>query len=531
MSRRPRLSTEAGFTLVEVMVASAILLGGMLGVLTMLGHAATATYTTKAREQGVAVQRELVEAVRGIAYDQLSPNTVVGRVQTSPGTGLSDASASGGWTIRRRGITYSVSLGVCSVDDTADGIGAHDGASFCATGAGQTTTQSCARWLGVDGLISGVGAAASAGAAVGDCGLDLDLDGSVDNLTEASAGVCLGTCTPAGGASDPSPEDYKRVVTLVRWDRGTGARYALQSTTVANPGIASAPIITNLTTTASDPLVTGTAAAFTATINRTPETVAWYVDGTPQPVSGGAGTAWPFTWALGTASTSTAPNAGEILDGSYVVAAKAFDSYGTFGQARSLTVRLNRRAPYAPARFEAGRNGAVVDFEWSPNAERDIEGYRVYRDPEVGADVLICSLTQSTSCQDAAPVAGSANYYLVAVDRNPGGNLREGDRTTDTVRATNTAPHPPSGLSASLSGGNVVLMWSASPGDPDAGDTVDFYRVYRDGHAFGDRYDRTPSGASTTFTDTKAGGMTHTYSVVAVDQDLAESLKLGPVTR
>lgn len=526
MANHRQLGSEAGFTLVETMVAAAVLLTGMLGVLTMLGQAATATYSTKAREQGVAVQRELIEAARGIPYDQLSPNTVAQRVQQTPGTGLGDASTDTGWTIRRRGVTYAVSIGVCSVDDPADGQGTKDGSTFCATGSGATSQQQCANLL-QSGATVGLGV----GTAIGDCGIDVNLDGTVDNLTQASVGICLLICTPAGGTTDATPEDYKRVVTLVRWDRGSGSRYALQSTTIANPGLSSAPAVNTLTTTAPDPILSGTTASFAATINRAPETVSWSVDGSQQGAATGSGTSWSFQWALGSVSGGTTPNADEVLDGSYVVGAKAFDAYGSFGQSRSLTIRVNRRAPYAPARFEAGRNGAVVDFEWSPSPERDVEGYRVYRDPVSGADVQVCSLTRETTCQDPSPPAGAVSYYVVAVDRNATSSLREGDRATDTIRATNTAPHPPTGLSASLSNGNVVLIWTASAGDPDAGDGIDFYRIYRDGQAYGDRYDRTPSGASVTFTDTKTGGLQHTYSVVAVDQDLAESTMLGPVTR
>jgi hypothetical protein len=48
---------------------------------------------------------------------------------------------------------------------------------------------------------------------------------------------------------------------------------------------------------------------------------------------------------------------------------------------------------------------------------------------------------------------------------------------------------------------------------------------------FGDRYDRTDSGSTTTYADTNTGGVPHTYWVTAVDQDLAESPFLGPVTK
>jgi len=61
--RLPRpISDERGFTIVEVMVAAALLLTGLVGTMSMLNSANAATTSTKAREQGVSLQRELTEA-------------------------------------------------------------------------------------------------------------------------------------------------------------------------------------------------------------------------------------------------------------------------------------------------------------------------------------------------------------------------------------------------------------------------------------------------------------------------------------
>jgi hypothetical protein len=124
-------------------------------------------------------------------------------------------------------------------------------------------------------------------------------------------------------------------------------------------------------------------------------------------------------------------------------------------------------------------------------------------------------------------------YYAVALDATPAGATREGQASaSDTVLATNSAPNPPATLSASTSGGATVLSWTApTVADPDLGDSIDFYRVYRDGTAYEDRYDRTATGAQLTWTDTRTNGQTHTYWVAAVDTQLAESPKTGPVTR
>src|SRR5438132_1588761 len=81
--------------------------------LAMLTYGSLATTTIKAREQGVALQRELVEAARSVPYDQLVPNSMVGRIRAMPDLG-DDQPNVPGWQIERRGFVYTVSVGVCS---------------------------------------------------------------------------------------------------------------------------------------------------------------------------------------------------------------------------------------------------------------------------------------------------------------------------------------------------------------------------------------------------------------------------------
>jgi hypothetical protein len=178
----------------------------------------------------------------------------------------------------------------------------------------------------------------------------------------------------------------------------------------------------------------------------------------------------------------------------------------------------------------AGRNGTVVEAEWNLNPERDIVGYRVYRLPSLGSWTLACPLVTTNSCVDPAPptVAGGGLLYTVrAVDRDPAGALREGESSVSLdVNDPNLPPSPPSGLVASTSPeGAVVLSWTASPGDPDLGDSVASYRIYRDGV----RYDRTGLGTDTTWTDPALDGAGHSWTVTAVDTTLAESAAAGPV--
>src|SRR3954465_6245487 len=210
-----RLGDDSGFTILEVMVAAVVLLVGLLGTFTVIDTAHSTITTTKAREQATSLQRELIEAVRTIPYDQLTPNGVGSRLRAPPG--LSDGSRSAaGWTIRRRNQTYTISMGSCAVDDPRDGLGAHDAGVFCANSGTPTTPEQCAS------LLNG-----GSGAAPGDCGVDTNHDGDADGLTASAASPC-----PDTPCKDTAPLDYKRVVSLVRWTVGGKNQSQLQLTTV-----------------------------------------------------------------------------------------------------------------------------------------------------------------------------------------------------------------------------------------------------------------------------------------------------------
>ena len=91
-------------------------------------------------------------------------------------------------------------------------------------------------------------------------------------------------------------------------------------------------------------------------------------------------------------------------------------------------------------------------------------------------------------------------------------------------------PGAPTGLTASAgANGNTVLTWTRPSGTP----TPDFYRIYRDGLNYTNRYDTiADNGTSTvTWTDTNTGGTSHVYRVTAGSQYLAESSFAGPVTQ
>ena len=535
-----------GFTLVEVSIAAVVLLIGTLAVVAMSDFASRQTVQTKGREAATSLGRQLIEDVRSIPYAQLEQTSIEDDLQAQPGVGSLPGSST--YTIRRRSFTYSIDASVCALDDPRDGIGSHANGNFCHGGASGfpdcSGAVSASGSGGVDAngnvLNSSLCATVDGTLLWRNCGLlgptaQTAASGSLSAIlgslyTSAQAAAAATACgSGTATAADLDPEDYKRVVIDVRW----ASHHTQQSTLIANPGSSAGPAVTNLTMAPSqNPVITSTTASltFTATTSRPPAAVNWSVDGDTKGTASGNGTSWSFPWSLGSVGSPT------VLDGSYLVAARAVDVNGTSGATRAITVTVNRRQPFAPTGMAAGWNNQVVEVQWSPNPEGDIIGYQVHRVDSSG-DTVVCPTAGGslvgTSCQDTSPPnQSSIQYYVVALDRAPDGTARPGDHSaTVTVTQGDHPPNPPTSLTAQTNNGNTVLSWVApTVPDPDPGDSIAFYRIYRDGQTYADRYDRTGSGSELTYTDTNTGGQAHTYYVTSVDTQLAESTIVGPVS-
>jgi prepilin-type N-terminal cleavage/methylation domain-containing protein len=475
---RRALASQQGFTIIEVLAAMIVLAIGVLGTVGLLNVANSAAGTARTHEAGTSLAREVIEGARAIPYAKLLPTTVESQIQALPG--LADAGAGPGWTIVRRGVTFTVRTSECIFDDPSDGGGPHD-ASFCSDGA-------------------------------------------------------------AAGTADKVPEDYKRVRVDVDWTSRGVAHNVHQTELINNNGSAGAPAVRTLTlsipTLINNQVTSGNAIRFALTTSSAPVTAQWLLDGTAQgPITNGSGLAWTFDWNLGTAGV---PNS--VVDGSYVVSAQAFDAYGQSGPTKSYTVTLNRLAPTKVVGLVGGRTAdpgdptrQAVDLEWLPNPERDIIGYSVDRTDSNGNNrVTVCPRALATSCIDTSPPnQDGLKYYVEAWDTDSAGLPRAGVWSDPlTVALGNTPPQPPASLNAtSNADGSVTLTWPASPGDPDPGDSIMFYRIYRDGHTFADRYATwSGPGSPLTFIDGNTGGVQHSYWITAVDPHYAESVIVGPVT-
>ena len=163
-----------------------------------------------------------------------------------------------------------------------------------------------------------------------------------------------------------------------------------------------------------------------------------------------------------------------------------------------VRVSVNRCAPIPPPDMDAtGRNAntTVVDIDWQANPEGDIAATastaaRASRAGDAGVPGRVpagqvIAIDAATECIDSAPPAYSSTrlyYAVVAVDRDASGALREG--ATAFIQRQQRATSAPNALdrrSRLTADRNGRKLTSSCPNtlDPDSGDTIESFRIYR----------------------------------------------------
>ena len=375
---------EAGFTIIEVLVAATLLLVGMLGVVTMVNGANSAVGSAREREAATNLAREIAEQARSIPYSQVDAATLEPKLQAM--AGLASSTPAPTWTVTRRGTTYEADVTVCSMDDTRDGLGDHSEGGFCdtATGTADSTPRDLKR---------------------------VQVDVTWDDRGVQRSVRQVATLSPGNGKDAP----------LVKSLTAT-------SPTFPDPTY---PVVTATSTTQ---------VTFTVVGSTTATRIIWSLDGvdqTPAPVAASA----PKTW------TFTLPLTG-LSDGTYSIGARAVDANDVEGPPHEIPLQLLRGVPAAPTITASGFNEVfvagvlqeVVEIEWLSNTERNVEGYRVYRpDGSLACPGDLATTDERLDCVDTAPIAGE--YSVAAVFRDANGALQEGPRARTTPPPlTNSVP-------------------------------------------------------------------------------------------
>jgi prepilin-type N-terminal cleavage/methylation domain-containing protein len=240
-------SAEDGFTLAEVMVALTLLLIGVLALLVMIEGSLTSTGRTVAREQATNLARELVERSRQVPYAMTTTNSAAAAIAaTLP---EHPAVSAGTFSVRRRNITYAVTVSACSIDSPSDGAGVGD-ATFCdapasSTGPGSAPTGS---GFAIGPNILGIPVSLAAGGSLintlcNAIGTDTAVLNAVTSLPLSSLlgnGAQISACPAASGGEvgyDIRPDDLRRIRVRVEWTpSGSPAGSLTQTTLLTTPG-------------------------------------------------------------------------------------------------------------------------------------------------------------------------------------------------------------------------------------------------------------------------------------------------------
>lgn len=481
------VSSEAGFTLIETLMAAVILVVGLVGLFGLIDVSVKASASTRGREGATGLGREIIEDARTIPYAQVIPTSIQSQLQAM--NGLSDESSVSGWQIERRKFTYAVTVKECAIDDPKDGVAKTHGSTFC---EGQQ------EWK-------------------------------------------------AGETEDTAPEDLKRITAEVSWTVRGHTSTVKQVSTLTAAGQAIGLIATKLEltspyntgaakSTATSPVITEAATktlTFSVSFPEGTTAVDWSLEGAKQEelTVASKATSLTFSWTINESGPKI-----YVSDGTYQIAAQAVDSTGVIGPPISIPVRLIRGIPAAPGGIVGGFNTIyssgiateVAELQWKANTERNVIGYRVYGP----ASELVCpqsleTLSTTTSCIDFKVPAGKPSertYTVLALYRNAAEEVAQSSPGTIKVtRAASTAPNAPTNLVLTNNAdGSITLKWQA----PAGGSTPSFYRIYRGSTDYTSRYGET---TLTEYKDTDAT-ITHEYRVTAVSSNLTESAFLGPVS-
>jgi hypothetical protein len=515
---------EDGFSVVELVIAMAVILVGVLGTLVLLDRANAQTSSAKTRQTANALVRDIVETAQGTGYTQLTPTSVKSTLQSN---GFPDdiPASSSTWEIKRNGIVFSVAATACIVDDPGDGLATHAAdAGYCSDSPGGTGDNSGDDYRRVTLTVTpptSIGTPVTQTTVVG-----------ANRITNP------GGSGPGGGTATSNDVKEMKII--------SPTLYSGQVAPCQNNATCTFPAAT---TTA----VTPKSVSFRAVTAYTAQRVVFTVDGLVTATLTGPATTFDWTWNL----PDSQP------DGNYVVAAQIFDANGVnaISSPSPLVVTVNRYVPdqnaFAPT--AAGRNplwSNLPEMETYPTADtsarvdRDITGFLATRFLNGAANGTACQTfsPNARGCLDTSPpscCSSTVTYRIAPTGANPDGSQQLGPNTaaSPNVNAVNTRPVAPDNVTIVRTGNRVTITWvnPSGSGDPDPGDCIDFYRVYRrdlNGTTweYTDRADRTTFGnavapcggsgeSSNTITLTEDTNTAKRYRVTAVDTHLAESPK------
>lgn len=241
---RSAAAGEAGFTIVEVMVAVVMLVVGVLAMLVMIEGSLASTSRTTAREQATNLARDLVERARQLPYSTTTTGAAPGALAAA--LPENPAVTGSSFVVERRNVSYTVVVSACSIDDPSDGAGVGD-ATFCdapseSTGPGDL---SAGTGLAIGPNVLGLPVTLAAGGSLVEtvcnaAGTNTTIAEHVSSLATSLVGAegkgsTISLCSSTGPsvAFDASPDDLRRIRFALSWTpRGTSTPFSLTQTTL-----------------------------------------------------------------------------------------------------------------------------------------------------------------------------------------------------------------------------------------------------------------------------------------------------------
>lgn len=478
-----RLRAQDGFTLIEALVASMVLVVGLLTAYSILVISDHASASVRAREGGVALARQITEDVRSIDYSQVSSSSVVGLLQAMPD--LANTSSGSTWTVLRgptgNQVTYTINVSVNSFNDAHDSSGSTSDIKQVAVTVSWTTFQH-----------------------------------KTSQYTETT------TLTSAG--QDPG---------LI------ASGLALNSPGSGYSGTSTAPVITSSGTTSLQFSVTAPAGttAIVWTLNGGRES-SW-VGSAPS-----SGTTWiSAAWSLSGVSDGTYTIGAQAEDSNGVDGPAVTIPVRLIRNVPSAPSVTNYG--FNSNLMVSGLATTEAEVQWSSNPELNVIGYQV-TSPKGSTCKTSTTVFSSTSCANwwcfspttcvdlNSPATNASNltYTVQALYYDATNTLRTGT-ATNVILASGTPSPPPPVPVVSLTvvtqpDDTGILTWTP----PTGGTAVSFYWIYRDGDNYANRYDTVSASSCSptcTYHDTNRT-TTHNYYITAVSSSMAESAATGPVT-
>ena len=213
--------------------------------------------------------------------------------------------------------------------------------------------------------------------------------------------------------------------------------------------------------------------------------------------------------------TATTYSDTSLVVGSYSYRVRAMDAAGNLSSYSNVAtgVITDTQAPTAPSGLTAGVSGSQINLSWTASTDNvGVTGYLVERCQGASCTTFTQIATPTvTTYSDTGLGAGSYSYRVRATDA--AGNLSSYSNVATGVIPDTQAPTAPSGLTATVSGSQINLSWTASTDNVG----VTGYLVERCQGASCTTFTQIATPTATTYSDTSLVVGSYSYRVRAMD--------------